>query len=344
MISLSFSTQNSEVAALFKRSFARLFIALLALAACAPLRQGPGPATAPPRLTSLAYVTADGLALPLREYLPPGMPRAVILALHGFGDYNHAFDIAARQWRIAGIATYAYDQRGFGASPQAGIFAGEAAMVGDAATAANLLRRNYPGVPVYILGESMGGAVAILVAAEADPPPVAGYILVSPATWGRDNMDLSDRLILSLSDAVIPGATLSLPQELQGDYLPTDDVHMMRSLSLDPLVQKQERVDMVAGATGLMGDAYAQAPALGPNVLVMFGRHDEILPEDVIAAFLKRLHGPRIALYDQGYHLLLRDLERQPAIEDIEAWVLNPAAPLPSGADHNTEWYAAARP
>ncbi len=312
----------------------------LCLGGCVALRQAPGRLDVAPRLTSIAYITRDGIPLPLREYVPPdGKPVAVILALHGFGDYDHAFDIAARQWLTAGIATFAYDQRGFGASPQAGIFAGEDAMVRDATDAVDLLHQAYPGVPVYLMGESLGGAVAILALTQPRPPPLAGYVLVSPATWGRGDMDLSTRLVLDTTDAMMPGAVLSVPQALQGDYLPSDDIHMMMSLSRDPLVQKAERVDMLAGVTQVMGDAYNHALELGPDGLVMFGRHDEILPEDVVASFLARLHGPKIAIYDQGYHLLLRDLERQIAIQDIQAWVLDPAAPLPSGADRNQPWY-----
>ena len=39
---------------------------------------------------------------------------------------------------------------------------GAAALAADAATAAQILRRIYPGVPLYLLGESMGGAVAVV--------------------------------------------------------------------------------------------------------------------------------------------------------------------------------------
>ena len=43
--------------------------------------------------------------------------------------------------------------------------------------------------------------------------------------------------------------------------------------------------------------------------------------------------GPRIAIYSQGYHMLLRDLNADVVRQDIAVWILNPAAPLPSGAE-----------
>ena len=59
---------------------------LLALAACAPRLQPEGPVVTQPALTADRLVMDDGAALPLRQWLPPGEPSAVILALHGFND------------------------------------------------------------------------------------------------------------------------------------------------------------------------------------------------------------------------------------------------------------------
>ena len=67
----------------------------------------------------------DGTYLPLKSWLPPeGAPQAVLLALHGFNDYSHAFALPAEYWRAHGMAVYAYDQRGFGANFHRGIWAG----------------------------------------------------------------------------------------------------------------------------------------------------------------------------------------------------------------------------
>src|SRR5262249_47536372 len=51
------------------------------------------------------------------EMAAAGEVRAVILALHGFNDYSHAFAMPGPLWAEQGIATYAYDQRGFGGTP-----------------------------------------------------------------------------------------------------------------------------------------------------------------------------------------------------------------------------------
>jgi len=144
---------------------------LLALGACAPQLQPPSAVSAAPQLLADRIVMNDGVALPLRQWQPAGQPKAVILALHGFNDYSFSFDAPAKSWAEAGIATFAYDQRGFGASPYRGLWAGEDRMIADLRTAATLLRGRYPATPLYLLGESMGGSVIMAAAASTDPPP-----------------------------------------------------------------------------------------------------------------------------------------------------------------------------
>ena len=59
---------------------------------------------------------------------------AVIVGLHGMDDYANAFHMAAPFWAKQGIATYAYDQRGFGRSPRRGVWAGEDLIAEDLRT------------------------------------------------------------------------------------------------------------------------------------------------------------------------------------------------------------------
>ena len=103
------------------------------------------------------------------------MPRAVVLALHGFNDYSYAFDLPATYWAEHGVITYAYDQRGFGDSPTHGFWSGPEALVRDTNTITRLLRARHPNLPIYLLGESMGGAV-LLASANQHLPDVDDLI------------------------------------------------------------------------------------------------------------------------------------------------------------------------
>jgi acylglycerol lipase len=291
-----------------------------------------------PRFTETGFVTADGRVLPLRKWLPEGEARGVILALHGFNDYSNSFEGPGEAWAKQGIAIYAYDQRGFGAAPERGFWPGRAVLAADAAVAAQLLRRLYPRVPLYLLGESMGGAVAVVAMTRESATPVPdvdGIILTAPAVWGRATMDLVPRLALWAGVRLMPGLTLT-GRGLEKK--PSDNIAMLRALSRDPLVIKATRVDTIYGLVDLMDAALASAPRLDVPLFVMYGAKDEIVPKTPIQRFVGSLplecrRRARLAWYRDGYHMLLRDLEGPVVIADVASWVLTPAAPLPSGAD-----------
>ena len=89
-----------------------------------------------------------------------------------------AFEEPAEDWAKEGIATYAFDQRGFGHTEYRGLWAGDHRMVADVKAAVQILRQREPKVPFYLLGESMGGAVVMSAMVDSDPPKADGLILV----------------------------------------------------------------------------------------------------------------------------------------------------------------------
>jgi acylglycerol lipase len=300
---------------------------------------GPMASLSSPQLADDHMVSADGSTLPLRRWLPQGEPRAVVLALHGFNDYSKAFAGPGAAWAKDGIATYAYDQRGFGAAPGRGRWPGAKRLTGDAETAAKLLRQLYPGIPVYLLGESMGGAVAILAAAGHNGAPrldVDGVILVAPAVWGRQTMNFVERVGLWLAD-LMPSVQLS-PDLIPVRIQPSDNFAMLRAYSADPLVIKDTRADTLQGLVDLMSVALVSAASFDAPALLLYGEHDEIVPRRPMVRFVDGLPAraqlrQRVALYPHGYHMLLRDLDGPLLIKDVAAWIGDPSAPLPSGAD-----------
>ncbi len=325
-----------------KRSCSRAAAAAIAilLGACAPRLQPLEPDARAPAIEDDRLVMTDGVELPLRRWLPEGPPKAVILALHGFNDYSNAFDEPAKAWADSGIATYAYDQRGFGATPHRGLWAGEERMMRDLRAAARLVRERHPGAPFYLLGDSMGGALIMASAAAPDPPEADGLILVAPAVWGREAQGPLSNLFLWLGAHTVPWMRFS-GEGL--DITPSDNIEMLRALGRDPLVIKKARVDTVYGLVTLMDMAYAAAPRLEGPMLVLYGSREEVIPPKAARAMLERLPrepggddgrpAPRIAIYREGYHMLLRDLQADVARDDVRAWIGDASARLPSGAD-----------
>jgi alpha-beta hydrolase superfamily lysophospholipase len=120
----------------------------------------------------------------------------VIVGLHGMNDYSNAFHLAAAWWAGQGIATYALDVRGFGRSPERGIWAPTNLVLDDVRALVGAVRQRHPNARIALAGVSMGGALAIAAMASDTPPAVDKLLLFAPAVWGWSNQPLPNRLSL----------------------------------------------------------------------------------------------------------------------------------------------------
>jgi acylglycerol lipase len=289
----------------------------------------------PPTITDGVFTMSDGARLPYRTWLPKGAPSVVILALHGFNDSRDAWEVPGPDFAASGMAIYAPDQRGFGAAPGRGHWPGSEILADDAIAMAALLRQRHPGLPLVLMGESMGGAVLMEVATRPDPPDVAGYVLVAPAVWGRARMNILLRTGLWLAATLAPGMEVSRPPPPIHVYA-SDNIPALIRLGRDPLTLIDTRFDTLNGLVNLMDRALAAAPVFRAPALFMYGGRDELVPKAATLATwtaLPRAGVTRTAYYPEGWHLLLRDLDRAVPIGDVIAWIGAQAARLPSGAE-----------
>jgi alpha-beta hydrolase superfamily lysophospholipase len=291
------------------------------LAACAPEVAREGLAANTPAIATDYFLTRDGLHLPLRHW-DAQHPRAVIVALHGMSDYSEAFDLPGPWWAEHGITTLAYDQRGFGAAPNPGVWAGADAMRSDLGDVVDAVRAKYPGLPVYALGESMGGAVVLSSLATPHPPHIDGAILVAPAVWSRADMPFYYSWAAWFMAHVFPAMHVS------GNGLhivACDNIEVLKKLSRDPLYQHAARSDQVYGLLNLMDQARKAPEHLPPDtppILFLYGKNDQVIPAKPTDAVIKAL-GARAEVHRDatGYHMLLRDLDGKSQWKEISGWI-----------------------
>ncbi len=295
---------------------------IVGVGACAPTVRPAGAPVATAMLSADAFVATDGTQLPLQSWGNLENPDAVILALHGMGDYANAFMELGEQLGPTGIAVYAFDQRGFGRSPTRPFWAGVASMVNDASDVLGLLRARYRDQPIYLLGNSMGGAVAMITAASRGHL-MDGLVLVAPAVWNRDMMPWYQTAPLAIISHSLPW----LPLSGKGlDIWPSDNIEMLRRLSRDPHMMSSVRVDMIAGIADLMDLARLRAGDISVPTLLVSGAKDQVIPPEAVAALDRVFVAAHMTdyhrcLYPAGYHMLLRDLNGPLVIEDIGRWI-----------------------
>jgi alpha-beta hydrolase superfamily lysophospholipase len=292
-----------------------------------------------PALTSDALISFDGARLPLNVWNaldPQGVPQepwAAVVALHGMDDYAQAFVIAAPFWAARGITTYAYDQRGFGRGPQRGLWAGEPLLDADLKTACALVRERHPRAVLGVVGESMGGAVAITAFASPRPPSADCLVLLSPAVWGWSEQPLLNRAALWIAAHADPAGLLEAPAWVYRRHQASDNLAILRAMGRDRNLIFRTRVDATYGLVNLMQAADRDIDRIRVPTLYAYGEHDNLIPREAAFHAASRL-GPagRTAFYPRGWHLLDRDLHADAVLEDVISFLRDPGAPLPSGS------------
>jgi len=290
----------------------RHFLALGAAlpAACTVEPGGPMP---------LAAADDDG-PLVMHRFLPKQHPQAVILALHGYGDAGDlTFGRAAAAWTPRGIAVYAPDQRGFGTNPSRRHWPGVDALAADAIVQARALRQRYPGLPLTVVGHSMGGGVALVAAGlglDAD-----GLVLAGPAIAGGEALGEVTRSAARILAAALPerrwtGAGIVRIQ-------PTDDLEVLRAVAADPRHYGDPSSRELYGLVLLMDRAAEAAPAVHIPTVVLMGAHDQVLAPEAVERIARRIPGlTRYVLYPRGWHWLFRDRQSPRVWADVGDFAL----------------------
>jgi len=281
------------------------------------------------------FVSFDGAELGLTAWLPAEdeEPRAVIIGLHGMNDYANTFYLMGPWFAERGVALYAYDARGFGRSPRRGVWAGEQLMTEDLRTAVTVARRAHPGAKIVVVGDSMGSAEAIATFGAENAPEIDRLVLVAPAVWGWSTLPNQYALALWVGAHTFPWRAVQPPRGVVRTRTASDNREALLQAGRAPHMIWSTRIDAVYGLVGLMETASERAANLDGDVLFLYGANDQIIPRNSANAAARRLPPTaRTALYEHGWHWLLRDLQREVVYADILAFIDDPGAPLPSHA------------
>lgn len=314
-----------------------VFLLLVQLiTACTPNIHPAGMTVSNGQITDNLFITPDKTELPLKSWQPSDQAiKSIIIAIHGFNDYSNFFQQTGNYLSHNNTLSYAYDQRGFGETSSRGLWAGIETYRSDLTNFVQLVKDKHPSVPIFLLGESMGGAIVISTVSQPSTLAVDGIILVAPAVWAKATMPWYQNVLLWTLSHTVPWMTLT-GNDL--DIKPSDNIDMLIALSQDPLVIKETRVEAISGLSDLMDYAFSNADQISQNTLLLYGEKDEIIPKEPTYQFLQKLTTnnstpPVIALYENGYHMLLRDLQAAILWQDINVWINSSSSSLPSGAD-----------
>lgn len=280
------------------------------------------------------FVSCTGRELDTRQWLPEGQPKAVIQLVHGMAEHIDRYDQAARAFAKAGFAVVGHTHLGHGPKAELqGWFAekdGWQCLIDDVHRLRQQTQQQFPGLPYFILGHSMGSFVTrCYIMQHADG--LAGVILSGTGFFAKP-VALAG---LAVANLVCLCGGEKKPSKLIDriafgsggkDWL-TRDAAAVEDYQADPhcgfVFTGGAYRDFFTGLNSLtcIHDVPAELP-----VYFFSGDADPVGKGDGVNKSAQQLRQAGVCqvdvkLYHEGRHEMLNELNRQEVYQDVIAWV-----------------------
>lgn len=267
-----------------------------------------------------AWACGDGLRLHVHRWLPD-RPKALVLVAHGVLEHGGRYAELARRLSQANLAVWIPDCRGHGRSGGSRVWVDRFdRYVDDFLGVLAEARGNHPGLPVFLIGHSMGGLVATR-ACLAKGTVAKGLVLSAPAVSVAENLFPWLRKLAAWASRLLPRLRLAR----LGSAMLSRDPQVLADFRNDPLVY-HGRIPTRTGAEILRvsSEVRRAAAQVGLPVLILQGTADAVVSTDEVRRFYDDLSSgdKTLRLYPGLYHDLPREPERQTIHGELAAWIV----------------------
>lgn len=275
----------------------------------------------PPAASSATFPAAD--ATPI-HYLTwaAAQPRAVLLLSHGLGEHAGRYAPFAALLARHGITVAALDHRGHGLSGgQRGHVARFSRFADDFERfRLRVLNRAGAGLPVFVLGHSLGGLIVIRWMQAYRETGVRGVVLSAPLLGVALKAPAWKLVLSGVLSRWIP--RLPFTSGVDAEKLSTDEAYV-RSYHDDPLVHGRVTPRLYTELMAATDAAFAECSVLrDPPVLVLIPGDDRIVDAAAVSRFAESLPGEvEVRHYPEMRHEVLNEADRARPIGDVLAWL-----------------------
>lgn len=268
-------------------------------------------------------VNADGQYLFCRYWEPSGTPKALIFVSHGAGEHCGRYDELAQMLKRLDMLVFAHDHVGHGQSEGERMVVSDfQVFVRDLLQHVNTVQKDYPEIPVFLLGHSMGGAISILAAAERQTH-FSGMILISPLILANpESASTLKVLAAKLLNFVLPNISLG---RIDSSVLSRNKTEVDRYNS-DPLIcHAGVKVCFGIQLLNAVSRVERAMPRLTLPILLLQGSADRLC--DSKGAYLLMESSPSqdktLKMYEGAYHVLHKELPEvtNSVLYEINTWV-----------------------
>jgi alpha-beta hydrolase superfamily lysophospholipase len=263
--------------------------------------------------------TTDGLRLYVRRHELPNS-RSEILIVHGFGEHSGRYIELTNYLVSNNYSVTAYDHRGHGLSDGLpGHVESFSEYDEDLAKMISSIKARAAVKPVFVIGHSMGGLIALRYSARKGPE-ISGTVVSAPLIDVAIPVPAHKLMIARVGARMAP--RMRLDNEINPSYL-SRDPEVGRAYASDPLVNRKVSAKWFAEAKQAMQEVAEWAPQIKGPVLVMHGTDDRLASVDATQRIFERIgsEDKELEIFSGYYHELFNEPEKQDIFKRVTKWL-----------------------
>ena len=261
-----------------------------------------------------------GSGLFYRSWPAADQASAVVLISHGLGEHSGRYEHVAAAFNAAGLQVYALDHLGHGQSPGKRAFVSRFSELTDGVAELRAhIAHEYPSMPVYLVGHSLGGLIAASTVLDA-AQDYAGLLMTGPALGVPTPPPAWQVLLLRVFSAVAPGLKAL---ELDANAICRDPA-VVEDYVADPLVHHENiPARMVVSLFDEGARVMASAKDISVPVLLLHGAEDQLTSASASIEFVDMLASSdkQCTIYDGMYHELFNEPEQEAILKTCCEWI-----------------------
>lgn len=267
-----------------------------------------------------SLLAADGTVIVYDEWRPTGQAHGVLVLCHGFAEHAGRYEHVIARLGELGVVVYAPDLRGHGRSDGKRAYLRDwSDYLDDLSRLFDVVTREYPGVPTFLLGHSMGGLLALSYALD-HRAQLSGVALSGPAV---DVTVGTPRVVIEIGKVVgryFPAAPVN---RLDATLISRDSTVVDKYLD-DPLIYHGlVSAGLARGMILAAEQLERRLPELTVPLLLQHGREDGVA--SVHGTELVAQHAGStditVEIYDGLYHEIYNEPERERVLNDLVDWL-----------------------
>jgi acylglycerol lipase len=269
------------------------------------------------------FTTTGGRRLFERSWLPDGSPTAAVVIIHGYAEHSGRYRHVAERLVDNGYAVHAFDLCGHGRSDGRRAFVRSLdEHVADLRSFVARVHQQEPGLPLFVLGHSMGGTVVAMFLASSEPS-LRGAILSGAGLKLRGGPARIMELLLSILGRLAPKLPLG---KLRSEEISRDPA-VVSSYDDDPLVYRgRMQAGTAAALIRAVRTVASRMNRITVPLLLLHGTSDKLTEPDGSRDLYQRANSrdKTLKLYEGLYHEVLNEPEKERVLNDVVQWLNEP--------------------